>query len=146
MCAGNARPSASTSPGNAAVPTACEKNASPRSTIHVPIVPAATARISTSRIPRWTNGSVSGSNTHRTIHEIETESQHRFDGTMQTVTDSWAEHAAHQLGKAGYRRGGSRAAVIALLARQTCALSAPEINEKLSAAGTNVGRASIYRA
>ena len=39
-------PSASTSPGKAAVPTAWEKKASPRRTIQVPSRPAGTARIS----------------------------------------------------------------------------------------------------
>ena len=55
------RPSASTRPGNVAVPTACAKNASPRRTIQVPSTPAATARSRTSATPRWKNGSANGS-------------------------------------------------------------------------------------
>ena len=54
-------PSASTSPGKAAVPTACEKKASPRRTIQVPSRPAGTARIRISIRPRWTKGSWKGS-------------------------------------------------------------------------------------
>jgi hypothetical protein len=54
-------PSASTRPGKVAVPTACEKKASPRSTIQVPSSPAGTARIRTSTRPRWTKGSWKGS-------------------------------------------------------------------------------------
>ena len=54
------RPSARTRPGNAAVPTACEKKARPRSTIQVPSRPAGIARTRISISPRWTNGSWNG--------------------------------------------------------------------------------------
>ena len=43
--------------------------------------------------------------------------------------------------EAGYRKGGARRAVIDVLARETCALSALEIDARLDA----VGRASVYR-
>ena len=49
----------------------------------------------------------------------------------------WADHAADELARAGYRRGGARAAVVELLARQPCALSALEIEEALRG-GTRV--------
>lgn len=58
----------------------------------------------------------------------------------------WADHASERLAEAGYRRGGARQAVIDLLARQACALSAFEIEEALKGDGTRpVARASVYR-
>lgn len=61
------------------------------------------------------------------------------------IGDTWAEHAANQLADAGYRRGGARQAVIDLLARQTCALSAFEIEQLLREGKRKVARASVYR-
>ena len=58
---------------------------------------------------------------------------------------SWAEHADRRLTEAGFRRGGARAAVIALLDRQACALSAYEIEDALRGDGRGVARASVYR-
>jgi Fur family transcriptional regulator, ferric uptake regulator len=58
---------------------------------------------------------------------------------------SWAEHADRRLAAAGFRRGGARAAVIALLDREACALSAYDIEDALRADGRSVARASIYR-
>ena len=60
-------------------------------------------------------------------------------------TTRWAEAAGDRLAKAGYRRGGARKAVIELLSRQECALSALEIEDVLRGSGRQVGRASIYR-
>jgi Fur family ferric uptake transcriptional regulator len=57
----------------------------------------------------------------------------------------WADHASERLADAGYRRGGARTAVVDLLGRQTCALSAFEIEEALRGANRRVGRASVYR-
>jgi Fur family ferric uptake transcriptional regulator len=59
----------------------------------------------------------------------------------------WAERATGALAAAGYRRGGARAALIALLDAQRCALSAAEIEDALRAgdAARPVARASIYR-
>jgi Fur family ferric uptake transcriptional regulator len=57
----------------------------------------------------------------------------------------WAESAAQRLAAAGYRRGGARSAVIALLDRQPCALTAFDIERDLRDAGRAVGRASVYR-
>ncbi|WCB94516.1 hypothetical protein DSM104299_03253 [Baekduia alba] len=60
----------------------------------------------------------------------------------------WAERATDALAEAGYRRGGARASLIALLDDQRCALSAAEIEETLGTAGDGarpVARASIYR-
>jgi Fur family transcriptional regulator, ferric uptake regulator len=64
---------------------------------------------------------------------------------MATHVDRWAELADARLSEAGFRRGGARAAVIALLAHQSCALSAYEIEAKLREGGRSVGRASVYR-
>jgi Fur family ferric uptake transcriptional regulator len=58
---------------------------------------------------------------------------------------SWADHADRSLADAGYRRGGARAAIIALLDRQACALSAYEIEDALRGGGRGVARASVYR-
>jgi Fur family ferric uptake transcriptional regulator len=60
-------------------------------------------------------------------------------------TTRWADAAGDRLAEAGYRRGGARKAVIELLSRQECALSALEIEDLLRESGRQVGRASIYR-
>jgi len=59
---------------------------------------------------------------------------------------SWRSHTDRSLREAGHRRGGAREAVVELLSRQHCALSAQEIDDRLRAAGRTVGRASVYRA
>ena len=58
----------------------------------------------------------------------------------------WAEEAAQALSAAGYRRGGARRAVVELLGRQNCCLSAQEIFDGLRKARRPVGIASVYRA
>jgi Fur family ferric uptake transcriptional regulator len=59
---------------------------------------------------------------------------------------SWSERAARALSAAGYRRGGARAAMLELLDRQRCALSAVEIERALRDGGQRgVARASVYR-
>jgi Fur family transcriptional regulator, ferric uptake regulator len=62
-----------------------------------------------------------------------------------TTHDSWREHALATLAAAGHRRGGARNAVVELLERQSCALTAQEIDDRLRARGRSVGRASVYR-
>jgi Fur family transcriptional regulator, ferric uptake regulator len=57
----------------------------------------------------------------------------------------WRDHALATLARAGYRKGGARNAVVELLARQSCAVTAQEIDERLRAGGRAVGRASVYR-
>jgi Fur family transcriptional regulator, ferric uptake regulator len=59
-------------------------------------------------------------------------------------TDTWADRAEATLAAAGHRRGGARRAVLDLLGRQTCALTAVEIEQSL-AAERRVSRASVYR-
>lgn len=58
---------------------------------------------------------------------------------------SWREHTLATLADAGYRRGGARNAVVELLDRQDCALTAQEIDDRLRGDGRSVGRASVYR-
>lgn len=58
---------------------------------------------------------------------------------------TWAEGTNHALSEAGYRGGGARATVVALLAEQSCCLSAQEIFDELRTRRTPVGIASVYR-
>ena len=57
------------------------------------------------------------------------------------ATTSWDVHALDALRAAGYRSGGARKRVVELLVRQSCALTALEIDRRLD----GVGRASVYR-
>ena len=57
----------------------------------------------------------------------------------------WVEHALETLAAAGYRRGGARTAVVQMLGRQPCAVSARDIEDALRADGKAIGRASVYR-
>jgi Fur family ferric uptake transcriptional regulator len=57
----------------------------------------------------------------------------------------WLAHAERQLTDAGHRAGGARRAVLELLARQECCLSAQEIFDELRSEGRRVGIASVYR-
>jgi Fur family ferric uptake transcriptional regulator len=59
---------------------------------------------------------------------------------------SWTKDAREALEAAGYRRGGARAAVVDLLGRQNCCLSAQDIHDRLREARRPVGIASVYRA
>ena len=59
---------------------------------------------------------------------------------------AWTSDALGSLDAAGYRRGGARAAVVELLGRQHCCLSAQEIFDRLRKARRPVGIASVYRA
>jgi Fur family ferric uptake transcriptional regulator len=61
------------------------------------------------------------------------------------ASTNWAEHAAAELGAAGYRRGAARDAVLSLLDRQHCALSAFDIEDALRSSDRAVARASVYR-
>ena len=59
---------------------------------------------------------------------------------------SWTNDASQALDAAGYRRGGARAAVVDLLGRQDCCVSAQDIHDQLRRARRPVGIASVYRA
>jgi Fur family ferric uptake transcriptional regulator len=58
---------------------------------------------------------------------------------------TWADHAAAELSAAGYKRGAAREAVLGLLDRQQCALSAFDIEDALRSGDRAVARASVYR-
>jgi Fur family transcriptional regulator, ferric uptake regulator len=58
----------------------------------------------------------------------------------------WERAARAALKDAGHRAGGARGAVVSLLGRQNCCLSALEISAALRESGSDVGTASIYRA
>lgn len=61
------------------------------------------------------------------------------------MSDSWADRAEATLSAAGHKRGGARRAVLELLAEQSCALTAVQIEEALRAERRRASRASIYR-
>ena len=58
----------------------------------------------------------------------------------------WAAHARAALKRDGHRSGGARSAVLDLIARQDCYLTAQEIFDELRDDGRDVGIASVYRA
>jgi Fur family ferric uptake transcriptional regulator len=58
----------------------------------------------------------------------------------------WQKAAEAALARAGYRRGGARQAVVCALAEEGCALTVPELEERLRRRGARASRASIYRA
>ena len=62
-----------------------------------------------------------------------------------TTTAGWTTETLAALKRDGFRNGGARHAVIALLGRQECCLSAQEIHDRLRAGGSAVGIASVYR-
>ena len=63
-----------------------------------------------------------------------------------TATEiDWAEATLDALQAKGHRNGGARRAVVELLGRQTCCVSAQEIFDQLRDEGRRVGIASIYR-
>ncbi len=63
---------------------------------------------------------------------------------MTSLADTWANRAEATLAAAGHKRGGARRAVLDLLGRQTCALTAVEIEQAL-VTERRVSRASVYR-
>jgi Fur family transcriptional regulator, ferric uptake regulator len=58
----------------------------------------------------------------------------------------WAETTIASLLAKGHRDSGARRAVIELLGRQDCCLTAQEIFDRLRSDGRRVGIASVYRA
>ncbi len=61
---------------------------------------------------------------------------------MSRAPDTWIELATEALSGAGFRSGGGRRQVVELLGSEDCALTALEIDRRLS----GVGRATVYRA
>lgn len=59
---------------------------------------------------------------------------------------AWADTTIESLRSKGRRDGGARRAVIELLGRQRCCLTAQEIFDQLRGEGRRVGIASVYRA
>jgi Fur family ferric uptake transcriptional regulator len=57
----------------------------------------------------------------------------------------WAEATLAVQRAKGYRRSGARRAVVELLGRQRCCLTAQEIHDSLRGEGRGVGIASVYR-
>lgn len=55
------------------------------------------------------------------------------------------EHAEAELRRAGHRASAPRSAVIELIGRQRCVLSAADIAHELRSAGQQVGVATVYR-
>jgi Fur family transcriptional regulator, ferric uptake regulator len=62
------------------------------------------------------------------------------------VSQDWAETTLRALRRRGRRSGVARTAVVELLARQDCCLTAQEIYDELRGGGRPVALASIYRA
>jgi Fur family transcriptional regulator, ferric uptake regulator len=62
------------------------------------------------------------------------------------MSEEWSGHALNTLSRAGFRRGGARQAVIRALADHGCAVTVFDLEKDLRSRGTEVGRASIYRA
>jgi Fur family ferric uptake transcriptional regulator len=62
------------------------------------------------------------------------------------TSSAWAETTIEALRSRGRRDGGARRAVIELLGRQHCCLTAQEIFDRLRVEGRRVGTASVYRA
>ena len=62
-----------------------------------------------------------------------------------TQTSEWTEQTLASLRAGGYRNGVARKAVVELLGRQDCCLTAQDIFDRLRAEGRQVGIASIYR-
>jgi Fur family transcriptional regulator, ferric uptake regulator len=59
--------------------------------------------------------------------------------------EAWTENALGRLRSASGRSGGARRAVVELLSREDCCLSAQDIHDRLRAGGGRVGLASVYR-
>jgi len=59
--------------------------------------------------------------------------------------DGWTDTAVAALERRAARRSDVRRAVVEELGRQGCAVTAPDLEDALRAAGTAVGRATVYR-
>jgi Fur family transcriptional regulator, ferric uptake regulator len=63
----------------------------------------------------------------------------------KALKETWAVRAEATLAAAGHKRGGARRALLELLDRQSCALTAVEIEDALRSERRQVSRASVYR-
>lgn len=59
---------------------------------------------------------------------------------------AWTDHTLRTLDLAGYRSSSARTAVVELLGRQDCCVTAREIADELRDQGRSVGIATVYRA
>jgi Fur family transcriptional regulator, ferric uptake regulator len=64
---------------------------------------------------------------------------------VTTHQTGWAAETLNALAAKGLRQGGARRAVVELLGRQDCCVTALEIQEKLRTSDRQVGIASVYR-
>jgi len=60
--------------------------------------------------------------------------------------ERWLEHSQTMLRGAGLRASAGRTAVVELLGRQSCLLSAQDISDRLRAEGSRGSTATVYRA
>ena len=58
---------------------------------------------------------------------------------------AWVEATLESLSRSGRRNSSARRAVIELLGRQRCCLTAQEVHDALRAEGRRIGIASVYR-
>jgi Fur family ferric uptake transcriptional regulator len=59
---------------------------------------------------------------------------------------SWAEHTEAALRDAGHRSGSGRRAVVEVLSRHGCLMSARDVLDELRRDGSGIGFATVYRA
>jgi len=64
---------------------------------------------------------------------------------VAAASTEWTERTLDTLRGGGYRNGVARRAVVELLGRQDCCLTAQEIFDELRGEGRRVGIASVYR-
>lgn len=67
-------------------------------------------------------------------------------GVTTGASGGWVEHAERALRRSGHRASGPRSAVVEVLGRQDCVLTAREVADELRAEGRDVGLATVYRA
>lgn len=70
---------------------------------------------------------------------------HSHTGIASPPAEDWIEHAEGQLREAGHRSSLPRSAVLELIGRQECVLTAREIADALRDSGREVGVATVYR-
>ena len=58
---------------------------------------------------------------------------------------AWTQETLAVLTRAGFRGGSARRAVVELLSRQDCCLTAQQIHEGVRASGRHIGMATVYR-
>lgn len=72
-----------------------------------------------------------------------------MDAPLETPaarSEGWSEHAERTLRRSGHRASAPRSAVVEVLGRQDCVLSARDISDELRTGGRDVGLATVYRA